>query len=254
MTENLEWLVSVASTNEVAMLRAKSGRTGPLWIAADEQLSGRGRSGRGWVSEPGNLYNSLLLTIDRPPMVLAQLALVAGVVVHDTITQLAPQLTPKLKWPNDVLVDGAKICGILIESQLAPAGRGHNVVVGIGLNLAHHPELAERRATSLAAHGIDVSPRQAWQFLSTTFAKWLALWSEGDGFSAICQSWQARAVAIGTQVSVKTGAETISGRFGGLDSDGAMLLELPDGQRRRITFGDVHIGAPPPTDAQGFWR
>ena len=249
MTENLEWLASVASTNEEAMQRAKSGRTGPLWIAADEQTGGRGRSGRGWVSEPGNLYNSLLLTIDRPPMVLAQLALVAGVAVHDTISQLAPALAPKLKWPNDVLVDGAKICGILIESQLAASGRGHNVVVGIGLNLAHHPELADRLATSLAAHGIAVPPRHAWQVLSTAFAKWLALWSEGDGFSAVCQSWQSRAVAVGTSVSVKAGAETISGRFGGLDTDGAMLLDLLNGQRRRITFGDVHIGAPPPTDA-----
>jgi BirA family transcriptional regulator, biotin operon repressor / biotin---[acetyl-CoA-carboxylase] ligase len=181
--------------------------------------------------------------------VLAQLSLVAGVAVHETISQLAPQLAPKLKWPNDVLIDGAKICGILIESSVCPSGIGHNVVVGIGLNLAHHPALPDRPATSLATYGTTVAPRQAWQQLSATFAKSLDLWSEGDGFSAICQTWQARAVAIGTEVSVKTGATTISGRFGGLDSDGAMLLELPVGQRQRITFGDVHIGAPPLTDA-----
>jgi len=249
MTDNLEWLASVASTNEVAMQRAKSGRSGPLWIAADQQTGGRGRGGRGWVSEPGNLYNSLLLTIDKPPMVLAQLALVAGIAVHHTVGRLAPDLKPMLKWPNDVLIDGAKICGILIESQLAPSGAGHNVVVGIGLNLAHHPDLAERRATSLAAQGLTVTPRQAWRHLSAAFAEQLALWSEGVGFSVICQSWQARAVAVGTEVSVKTGAASIYGRFCGLDTDGAMLLELTDGRRQRVTFGDVHIGAPPPADA-----
>ncbi len=244
MNTPLEWLASVTSTNEVAMQRARSGVTGPLWIAADEQTGGRGRSGRDWVSKPGNLYNSLLLTIDRPPMVLAQLALVAGVAVHETIAQLAPQLKPQLKWPNDVLIDSAKICGILIESQLSPIGGAHNVVVGIGLNIAHHPDLADRRATCLAAHGIATSPRQAWQQLSAAFAAQLALWSGGDGFSAVCQSWQARALPLGSELSVKTGADILCGRFGGLDTDGAMLLQIAGGQVRRITFGDVHIGVP----------
>ena len=245
MTTNLEWFESVASTNEVAMQRANAGRTGPLWIAADQQTGGRGRCGRSWASPPGNLSNSLLLTINRPPMVLAQLALVAGVAVHDAIGRLAPTLPTTLKWPNDVLIGDAKICGILIESQLAAGGQAHNVVVGIGINLAHHPDLPDRRATSLAAQGVTATPRQAWQQLSAAFAGWLAVWSEGDGFSAICQSWQDRAVGIGSEVSVRAGGDVIFGRFGGLDTDGAMLLELPGGQRRRITFGDVHIGASP---------
>ncbi len=244
----LEWLESVSSTNEVAMQRANAGHTGPLWIAAREQTGGRGRSGRTWTSPPGNLYNSLLLTLNRPPMVLAQLALVAGVAVHDTISGLAPALSVALKWPNDVLVDSAKISGILIESQLAPGGSAHNVVVGIGVNLAHHPDLPDRRATSLAALGVTATPRQAWQQLSAAFTAWLAVWSEGDGFSAICQSWQQRAVGIGAEVSVKTGQDVIAGRFRGLDTDGAMLLELPGGRRRRITFGDVHIGVLRPAD------
>ena len=250
MTEPaLEWLGNVGSTNEEAMARAKAGATGPLWIAADQQTGGRGRSGRSWASEPGNLYNSLLFTIDKPPMVLAQLSLVAGVAVHEAISELAPQLAPVLKWPNDVLIDGAKICGILIESQLNPSGGGHTVVVGVGINLAHHPDLPDRKATSLAAHGVGVSPRDAWSVLSGTFAKSLDLWSEGDGFSAIRQNWQGRAVKIGTMVSVKTKDDVWSGCFDGLDSDGAMVLKFAAGERRRITFGDVHIGAPPPAGA-----
>ena len=241
----IEWLDSVGSTNEAAMQRAASGAPGPLWIAAREQTGGRGRSGRNWVSPPGNLYASLLLTYAQPLMTLAQLAFVSGLAVHETITHLAPGQAPKLKWPNDILVGGAKISGILIESQSAPGTAAHNVVVGIGLNLAHHPTLADRQATSLAALGHPADPALALAHLGQAFDAWRAVWAEGEGFSQIRSAWLGRAVDLGTELTVKAGQDVISGRFRGLDTDGAMLLEGPSGHERRITFGDVHIGDPP---------
>ena len=241
-TADLEWLVSVVSTNEVAMHRARAGAVGPLWIVGEEQTGGRGRSGRGWVSPPGNLYASLLITSPAPLHVLAQLSLVAGIAVHETVEKLGARLSPKLKWPNDVLIDGAKVSGILIESAASSFPGHHHAVIGIGINLAHHPMLSDRPATSLAAHGLTVVPREAFGVLSKLFAKSLDSWAEGDGFSAICQNWQSGALPPGTEVSVKSGVEVLSGRYAGLDTDGAMLLDEPGGNRRRITFGDVNIG------------
>ncbi len=245
----IEWLDSVGSTNEEAMQRGASGATGPLWIAACEQTGGRGRSGRNWVSPPGNLYASLLLTYAQPIMTLAQLAFVSALAVHETITRLAPGSKPKLKWPNDLLVGGAKISGILIESQSAPQNGAHNVVVGIGLNLAHHPTLADRQATSLAALGHPADPAQALAHLAKAFDAWRVVWAEGNGFSHIRSAWLARALDLGTELTVKAGQDVISGRFRGLDTDGAMLLGSPSGHERRITFGDVHIGDPPQAGA-----
>ena len=227
------------------MQRASLGVTGPLWIAAREQTGGRGRSGRTWASPPGNLYASLLLTFTRPLMTIAQLAFVSGLATHDAIGTLAPGLPCVLKWPNDILIDGAKIAGMLIESQTAPGNDAHNVVVGIGLNLAHHPVLGDRKATSLAAHNLLVEPVRALQHLAEAFDAWRAMWAEGDGFSDIRRAWLDRAVDLGTELTVKAGQDVIAGRFRGLDADGAMLLELPSGHERRITFGDVDIGAPP---------
>lgn len=240
-----EWLDSVGSTNEVAMQRGQEGSPGPLWIAAREQTGGRGRSGRSWQSPPGNLYCSLLLTYDRPLTIIAQLALVAGVAVHGAIAQMAPGISVSLKWPNDVLVSHSKIAGILIESQTVPGGAQHSVVIGIGINLAHHPALPDRQATSLAALGIQVSPYQVWQRLASAFEEWLAVWSAGEGFSGIRTAWEQRAVGIGSTVSVKSGGDVWTGRFCGLDDDGAMRLQFADGALRRITFGDVHIGNSP---------
>ena len=241
----IEWLGSVGSTNEEAMLRARRGQRGPLWIAAEEQTAGRGRSGRNWVSRPGNLYASLLLTFSRPLATVPQLSLVAGLAAHEAISRLAPNLPFRLKWPNDVLVDGAKVCGILIEGRMNPQSTAHNVVVGIGVNLAHHPDVAGRPATSLAAFGVPAGPRLALSRLSAAFEHWRKVWDEGEGMPAIREAWLERALAIGLAVSVNTGPERIEGRFQGLDADGAMLLGLPSGDQRRITFGDVHIAAPP---------
>jgi len=244
----VEWLGSIGSTNEEAMQRGAAGASGPLWIVASEQTGGRGRNGRTWVSPEGNLYASLLLTFPRALPTVAQLALVAGLAAYDTVRKLAPDLAVRLKWPNDVLIEGAKLCGILIEGRISSGSAAHNVVVGFGLNLAHHPDLPGRRAASLAAFGVTASRQQALSCLCASFGQWQEVWADGDGIKAICSAWIDRALAAGTLVSVNTGAELIEGQFLGLDADGAMLLGLPTGSQRRITFGDVHIAAPTGAD------
>jgi len=226
------------------MRRAEAGATGPLWIAAAEQTGGRGRSGRHWTSPPGNLYASLILTYPRLLPTVAQLSLVAGLAAHDAVARLAPTVPLQLKWPNDVLAGGAKLAGILIEGRANKDGTAHNVVVGIGINLAHHPELPDRRAASLANFGVASDPRQALGHLSASFQSWHDLWAPGEGLAAIRGAWLERGTRIGTPVTVHAGAEHLEGRFLGLDEVGAMLLGLPDGNQRRITFGDVHIAAP----------
>src|SRR5882672_7612875 len=136
---------TVGSTNAEALRCARAGETGPLWITARAQSAGRGRRGRAWVSEPGNLYATLLLTDPAPPARAAQLSFVAALAVHDAIAQLAPSLAPRLalKWPNDVLCDGRKAAGILIEAEGA---HPLIVAVGIGVNCRHHPEVTEHPA------------------------------------------------------------------------------------------------------------
>ena len=244
----IEWLDSVGSTNAVALARAAKGDHGPLWIAARQQTGGRGRNGRSWSSPPGNLHASLLLTYSRPLASIPQLSLVAGIAAFEGLSKLAPSQPVRLKWPNDLLIGGAKLAGILIEGRLAPGNAAHNVVVGIGVNLAHHPDLEGRQAVSLAALGVLVRPETALDHISDAFNHWRGVWAEGAGFAAVRNAWLARGLELGTPVSVNTGPELLSGRFLGLEADGAMSLGLPAGGNRRIAFGDVHIGAPPGAD------
>jgi len=246
---SVEWMDCVDSTNEEGLRRAtRPGGHGPIWIAARQQMGGRGRNGRQWVSPPGNLYASLLLTFPRPLPSVAQLSLVAGLAAYDAVERLAPGRIFTLKWPNDLLLEGAKLGGILIEGRVGVQSTGHCVVIGIGLNLAHHPEIAGRQITSLAALNASATPDQALAHLSTAFCSWLNVWQEGAGLADICKAWMARALPAGTPVTVNTGPEQLQGQFLGLDLDGAMLLGLANGQHRRITFGDVDIAAPDGAD------
>src|SRR5262245_14857271 len=144
----------LASTNTEALTLARAGERGPLWVTAGRQSAGKGRRGRSWTSEPGNLFASLLLTEPAPPEHWAELSLVAALAIHDAIADLAPAARSRLaiKWPNDLLLDGAKFAGILAEAE------GTTVVVGIGLNCASHPADTDYPATNLAAARIKLSP------------------------------------------------------------------------------------------------
>ncbi|MCP5084463.1 MAG: biotin--[acetyl-CoA-carboxylase] ligase [Alphaproteobacteria bacterium] len=230
----------VDSTNLEAARCAKSGDTGPLWIWADVQTAGRGRLGRTWVSEPGNLYASLLLSLD-PGERAPDLSFIAALAVHSAAEACLPAESAanlKLKWPNDLLLNGEKSAGILIEQ----AGSG-SVAIGCGLNLASVPvEDLRRPATGLALHGTDAKPQRAFEQLAITMDRWLKVWRR-EGFEHIRAAWLERAAGVGEMITASLEATTIEGRFSGLDPNGALLLEQADGEVTRILAADIELAA-----------
>lgn len=240
-------LAQVGSTNAEAFALAKAGDSGPLWVMAHRQTAGRGRSGRKWVSEPGNLHASLLLGLACPPTAVQQLSLLAGVAVIDAIGAAAagsaiPNL--RLKWPNDVLIDGAKCAGILPESHTGAKATSLLAVIGIGINLAWHPQDLGRAATHLAAHGVALGPEAMLSHLAGAMQRWLGIWDWGIGFAAIRSAWRERGGPTGEALTVDTGREKISGQFLDLAEDGALIMLDGSGQERRLTYGEVTIRRP----------
>ena len=236
-------LEDASSTNSEAFARALRGETGPLWIVARRQSQGRGRSGRQWASEPGNLYASLLQRLVCRHSVVHQLSLLAGVATMEAIVGAAgaPIAGLRLKWPNDVLIGEAKCAGILPESQIGAAGSEAVVVIGIGINLATHPAALGRAATHLAAHGVKVKPETMLGFLAAAVERWVEVWDLGAGFARVRAAWLGYAGAVGESLSVHTGREHIAGTFLGLDDGGALLMRDGEGRSRRLTFGDVTL-------------
>jgi BirA family transcriptional regulator, biotin operon repressor / biotin---[acetyl-CoA-carboxylase] ligase len=243
----LESLAATGSTNAEARLRALKGDNGPLWITATTQTHGRGRQGRSWISPPGNLYASLLLRDPSPFETAPQLAFVAGLALRDAIAVEAAALAPQLnfKWPNDLLLDGGKCAGILIEGEAMPGAGAQNsfiVVIGIGVNCSSHPSAAESiafPATDLAAHGATITPEQLFARLSATACRRLAQWDRGGGFAPILRDWLTHARGIGESIVVRNGDGEMQGRFVGLDQAGRLLLERSDGSLTKIAAGDV---------------
>ncbi|HEV2956417.1 MAG TPA: biotin--[acetyl-CoA-carboxylase] ligase [Xanthobacteraceae bacterium] len=233
-------LDEVGSTNAEAFARARAGERGPLWITARGQTAGRGRRGRAWVSEPGNLYASLLLTDPAPPQRAAELSLVAALAVHDAIAERAAVLGPRLtlKWPNDVLCDGAKLAGILVEGE-GVAGGTLAVVIGIGVNCAHHPADTTYPATDLAAAGVLATPESLVQSLVDAMARRLGEWDRGENFAAIRAGWLKRAAGLGAPARVRLPERELDGIAETLDEAGRLVLRLADGSRERIAAGEM---------------
>ena len=231
----------VGSTNAEALAYARAGEKGPLWITARAQTGGRGRRGRTWVSEPGNLFATLLLTDPAPPAQAPQLSFVAALATHDAIARLAPALAARLafKWPNDVLCGGAKLAGILIEAEGA---RPLIVAVGIGVNCQHHPGGTDTAATDLAAQGATVTAENLFTALSGAMVVRLREW--GAGFGAIRTEWLRRAGAPGTPLRVRVGTRDFTGRFETLDETGRLVVRLADGTRETIAAGEAFPIAP----------
>jgi BirA family transcriptional regulator, biotin operon repressor / biotin---[acetyl-CoA-carboxylase] ligase len=230
---------TVGSTNAEALARARAGEAGPLWIVAARQTAGRGRHGRTWVSEPGNLYASLLLTDASPPACAPELSFVTALALHDALAELAPGLAPRLafKWPNDLMIDRAKIAGILVEGETG--ARGFAVAIGIGVNCARHPADASYASTDLGALGFDLAPAAVFRSLSATFARRLRQWDRGAGFAAVRGDWLARAGGIGEPIRVRTAHDQLDGIFAALDPTGRLVLTVPDGTTHVIGAGEV---------------
>lgn len=238
-------LGEIDSTNSEAMRRIAAGERGPLWISAKRQTGGKGRSGRAWVSEAGNLYASRILALDCPPAIGYQLSLVTGVAVVDAIRAEAgsvPLSGLRLKWPNDVFLDGGKLSGMLIESTTDMVSGNLIVVIGIGINIAAPPDDLDRPVASLERAGIDTDRGKLLSELSRTLGYWLAIWNRGSGFESVRDAWLERAGPIGEKMSINADRGSVSGLFAGIDRDGALLLTLDHGETRRFTHGDVHLG------------
>ena len=232
---------TVDSTNAEARRRAKVGEPGPLWIWSTRQSQGRGRGGREWISRPGNLFASLLIGVNAPQRVAGQMALLAGVIAYDTIAKLIAyegRSELLLKWPNDILLAGEKLAGVLLENVGSTVESRSVVVIGTGINLASHPEDLPQPAISLGAYDIMVTPGEALEVLAATTHEWLARWGEGSCFPTIRRAWLDRAGPAGRPLRVKVEGEETEGVYGGLDADGALRLMTPDGEYR-IAAGDV---------------
>jgi BirA family transcriptional regulator, biotin operon repressor / biotin---[acetyl-CoA-carboxylase] ligase len=234
------------STNAEAMRRALAGESLPIWVLADRQTAGRGRAGRAWASEPGNLFASLAIATPCPPASAGQLSLVAGVAVVDALNRAAadrPVAGLRLKWPNDILIGIAKTGGILIESTTLKPGGGRLAIIGIGLNLTSAPHDLGRAATFLSAHGLSLSPMRALCFLAEAMDGWLKTWNDARGFAEVRAAWLERGGPMGEPLSVHAGSGLVSGRFLGLDGDGALVIAGAGGSERRFTYGDVMLAA-----------
>lgn len=234
--------VTIDSTNEEAKRLAAAGEKGPVWIQADMQTAGRGRRGRAWDSPTGNLAATLFLRPNRPARECAQLSFAAALAASDAVSAFAPSNGVKLKWPNDVLADGKKIAGILLESASAGGEIPDWLAVGIGINLAMFPEGTEYPATSLKALGAAVpSAGDGLVALAASFAKWYETWL-AQGFGAIRDAWLARAAGLGTRIRARLQNEETSGVFEGIDEQGALILRVGADRTRVIAAGDVFFG------------
>lgn len=228
------WHDSVGSTNDEGRAWVAGEDRNPVWIAAAEQTCGKGRLGRHWVSRPGNLYASLIWQSDVELRRLASLSLVAGLAIRDAVTLAGVTAPVQLKWPNDVLVGGKKVSGVLIETMEQAGSRA--VIVGCGINLLHHPEDTRWPATNLSACDIIIEPREMLETLSGAMHMRLKQWADGTGLAGIHDDWMSAALGRGARISVEGGKQ---GVFTGLNEDGALVLTLDDGSLWAHHAGDV---------------
>lgn len=223
---------SIGSTNDELRRLAAEGAVSGTVIHADEQVAGRGRMARKWFSPPGNLYVSILVRTGLPAARSSELAFVTSVAVAETVRSLVPaRVSVRLKWPNDVLVNDAKISGVLLEQA------DDAVIIGIGLNILLAPSVEGYPTTTIAGQGGIATVDGTRDILLDRFKRLVTLWA-ADGFAPIRSAWLDLAHAVGTELKVSRPAGPIFGRFAGLDLDGALLLDAPEG-RMRILAGDV---------------
>ncbi len=225
---------SVGSTNATALDLAHARQCLPFLVTASEQTAGRGRSGQAWASPPGNFYGTFALPADKPDSRMGQVSFVAAVALAQVLGDWG--LDPQLKWPNDVLIASAKISGILLEKH------GPVLLVGVGVNVASHPELPDRTTTSLRALGLTRSPAEMGEALAAALEDTLALWQR-DGFAPIQRAWLALAQGLNQPLRVRrAGRGDVIGLFRGLGPEGSLQLERPEGPLS-IHAGEVFFHA-----------
>lgn len=230
-------VAETGSTNADMLALATAGADEGSWLRAERQTAGKGRHGRVWVSPPGNLYATTLVRLRPADPPAATLALVASVALDEVTGMFLYERCSSLvlKWPNDLLLNDVKLSGILLERS------GDAVVIGIGFNLMHHPELQDRPTTSLAAQGIVVEPATFLDALVEAFGRWLGRWRQ-EGLSPVRARWLKRAHPIGTALTANLPDGTsVQGLFDGLGPDGALTLRLASGERHVIHAADIFL-------------
>jgi len=231
----------VGSTNDLARERAEAGAPAGLVIRADRQDAARGRRGRSWSAPPGNLYCSVVLRPKQSPAVIATLSFVTVTALGDVLAELLPQRAVRHKWPNDLLVEGCKISGILLEGAGGGPASGSALVIGLGVNIVSHPDQTLYPVTDIVAQGgAPISPTDLLERFLARFAHHYDAWEKG-GFPAILPAWRARAIGIGNEIVVRLETETLTGKFADIDADGTLLLEQNGNTTRRIAAGDIFL-------------
>ena len=216
------------------LVLAQGGAPEGMWLRAERQTAGRGRHGRSWQSPAGNLYASTLVRVRPGDPPAATLALVCAVALADAIGTLGCAAVT-IKWPNDVLLDGAKLAGILLERS------DDAIVAGFGVNLASHPTIAGRETASLAGRLFVHSASELLDQLASDFARWVATWRDG-GLPPVIARWETQAHPRGTPLmAALSDGTSVSGSFDGLARDGALRLRLADGTSRAIHAADVFV-------------
>ncbi|WP_210489224.1 biotin--[acetyl-CoA-carboxylase] ligase [Microvirga antarctica] len=241
-------LSATESTNDDAVRAAQAGDPGQLWIVAREQRAGRGRHGRTWSSPPGNVYASLLLVDPCPPATAPQLGFVAGLALHEAVESVigwgAPRLA--LKWPNDLLLDGAKVSGLLLEGHRVGPSQKLAIVIGFGVNVALSPAAAPYPTAALRQIAPRLEPESVFAALSARFAEAFSAWraaarhSPDDPFAGIRRLWLERAAGIGQEVAVRLPSGQKNGTFDGLDPFGRLRLKSSSGVEL-IDAGDLYF-------------
>jgi BirA family transcriptional regulator, biotin operon repressor / biotin---[acetyl-CoA-carboxylase] ligase len=229
----------VGSTNDEARRLAAEGAADGTVIWAKSQNAGRGRYGRAWSSPPGNLYVSLLLRPAASPATALQLGFVAAVALAEALDRRVAAAALAVKWPNDLLLNGRKIAGMLLESATGNRGVLDWLILGMGINLASFPVGTAFPATSLANDGYPVpAPAEVLTDLCNSFAAWRARWAEA-GFEPVRQAWLRRAYRRGEAIEIRLERERCQGVFADLDASGALVLDPAGGPRRLVSFGEV---------------
>ena len=241
---NYYWYDEVDSTNLEALRKRREGLHEDSWFCAKRQTEGRGTRGRVWISHSGNLYASLLTRVSCAADNLSQISIVAALATMNAIETSAKNdlLMGELclKWPNDILLNGKKIAGILIETRLSIHRDQFDIVIGTGINLTNHPELASVcSADDLHSAGWECTREQLFVALVQSSRDWLSIWSNGRGFGEVRRSWLEHSCHIGRTLIIKVGDDHFEGRFKSITGNGALVLEDLSGIEHKITSGSI---------------
>jgi BirA family biotin operon repressor/biotin-[acetyl-CoA-carboxylase] ligase len=232
---------TVNSTNAEGLARVRAGERGPRWLATAQQTAGVGRRQRAWISPPGNLACSIIETVEADHARAATLGFAAGLALEAALRRVSGEAASfRLKWPNDVLADGKKLAGILIEAE--PVTGGLAAVVGMGVNVVAAPEGTPYPATSLKALGIATDAETLFAALSEAWAEWFTVWDHGRGFGTVREQWLARAAGLGAAIQVRQSDRVIDGTFETIDEAGRLVVSH-NGQSTKVAAGDVYFGA-----------